>query len=223
MPDSTSRARGWGWVALAAAAAGATSGIFSGVLHWSRPAFVGVWLGVAGVILAAYFLATGVSPAVQLRRRRAAGVAIGLLVGAVLAASVFRQPAAPVPAGPRLLTALLWPGIAYGVVDALMLTVLPVLALYGSRPAAELARPGGRLRAAGAALVGSLLVTAAYHLGFAEFRGPALAGPLIGNAVVTLSYLLAGNPLAPVLSHTAMHVAAVLHGAATTAQLPPHY
>ncbi len=141
----------------------------------------------------------------------------------MLAVGVFRQPASPAPAGGALIAALAWPGFAYGVVDALMLTVLPVLALYGSRPAAELARPGGRIRAAGAALLGSLLVTAAYHLGFAEFRGAALAGPLIGNAVVTLSYLLAGNPLAPIGAHVVMHLAAVLHGAATTTQLPPHY
>jgi hypothetical protein len=210
-------------VAVAAAAGGATSGVFSGFLHWSRPAFIGAWLGVAGVVLAAYVLTTGLDPSVQFRRRRSAGLVVGVIAGGALAYGVLRQPASPAPTGASLLVALAWPGLVYGVVDALMLTVLPVLALYGSRPAAELARPGGRLRAAGAALLGSLLVTAAYHLGFAEFRGVALVGPLVGNVVVTISYLLAGNPLAPILSHTAMHVAAVLHGAATTAQLPPHY
>jgi hypothetical protein len=46
---------------------------------------------------------------------------------------------------------------------------------------------------------------------------------LIGNAVVTAAYLLAGNPLAPVLAHVIMHVAAVLHGMETTMQQPPHY
>jgi hypothetical protein len=49
-----------------------------------------------------------------------------------------------------------------------------------------------------------------------------MAGPLIGNGVVTLSYLITGSPVAPALSHVMMHAAAVLHGAATTAQLPPH-
>lgn len=208
---------------VAAAAGGATSGLFSGLLRWDRPAFVAAWLLVASAVLIAFVRATGLDPAVQFRRRWIAGVAIGIIAGAALAAGVLRQPASPVPAGAALLAALAWPGVVYGAVDALMLTVLPVLALYGSRPAAELARPGGRVRAAGAALAGSLLVTAAYHLGFAEFRGAALAGPLIGNAVVTLSYLLAGNPLAPIGAHTVMHLTAVLHGAGTTAQLPPHY
>jgi hypothetical protein len=210
-------------VLAAAAAGGVTSGLFSGVLRWDRPAFVAAWLVVAGTVLIAFVRATGLDPAVQCRRRWMAGLVVGIMAGAILALGVFRQPASPAPVGVALLGELLWSGAAYGVVDALMLTVLPVLALYGSRPAAELARPGGRVRAAGAALAGSLLVTAAYHLGFTEFRGAGLAGPLIGNAVVTLSYLLAGNPLAPVGAHVVMHLAAVLHGAATTAQLPPHY
>lgn len=208
---------------LAAMAGGAASGIFSGVLHWSRTAFIGAWLVVASIVLTGFVRAVGLDSAVQFRRRWGAGLVVGVIAGAVLAIGVFRQPSSPIPGGGALLAELLWPGAVYGVLDALMLTVLPVLALYGSRPAAELARPGGRLHAAGAALLGSLLVTAAYHLGFAEFRGVALAGPLIGNAAITLAYLLAGNPLAPVLAHAMMHLAAVLHGAAATTQLPPHY
>jgi hypothetical protein len=210
-------------VLLAAMAGGAASGIFSGVLHWSRTAFIGAWLVVASIVLTGFVRAVGLDSAVQFRRRWGAGLVVGVIAGAVLAIGVFRQPSSPIPGGGALLAELLWPGAVYGVLDALMLTVLPVLALYGSRPAAELARPGGRLHAAGAALLGSLLVTAAYHLGFAEFRGVALAGPLIGNAAITLAYLLAGNPLAPVLAHAMMHLAAVLHGAAATTQLPPHY
>jgi len=32
--------------------------------------------------------------------------------------------------------------------------------------------------------------------------------PLIGNAIVTASYLLTGNPLAPVIAHVLIHGAA---------------
>jgi hypothetical protein len=45
---------------------------------------------------------------------------------------------------------------------------------------------------------------------------------LIGNGIMTLSYLASGSPIAPMLSHVVMHIAAVLHGMATTVQLPPH-
>ena len=65
--------------------------------------------------------------------------------------------------------------------------------------------------------------TAAYHLGFTEFRGPTLLQPLIGNAVVTAGYLLTGSPLAAILAHVIMHGAAVFQGMEGTVQLPPHY
>jgi hypothetical protein len=42
------------------------------------------------------------------------------------------------------------------------------------------------------------------------------------NLLVTLSYLLSGSPIAALLSHILMHVAAVLHGMESTIQLPPH-
>jgi hypothetical protein len=81
----------------------------------------------------------------------------------------------------------------------------------------------GRLLTAMVALAASLVVTAAYHWGFAEFRGPAIGQPLIGNALITLSYLLTTNPATPVTAHVAMHVAAVRHGMETAVQLPPHW
>ena len=46
-------------------------------------------------------------------------------------------------------------------------------------------------------LAASLLVTALYHLGFAEFRGVALIQPLIGNAIVTLGKLATGWKFVP--------------------------
>jgi hypothetical protein len=77
--------------------------------------------------------------------------------------------------------------------------------------------------AAGVGLAASIAVTSAYHLGFAEFRGIAVAGPIVGNAVLTLAYLASSSPWSPILGHVAMHVAAVLHGIDSTIQLPPHY
>lgn len=213
---------GFRWPVVAAVAGCLTSAVFSGLLHWSREAFVGAWLVVAGLVMAVWVTTGRWSPVVQLRRRRVSGLIMGLAAGALLAFTVTRQPASAAPAGAGAVGPLLWLGLVYGTVDALMLNVLPVLSLYGARPAADL-QGVGRLRWAGVALLGSLVVTAAYHLGFAEFRGSALLQPLIGNLIITLAYLLSGSPLAPIAAHVIMHAAAVLHGAATTSQLPPHY
>ena len=52
---------------------------------------------------------------------------------------------------------------------------------------------------------------------------PAVIQPLIGNALLTLGFLLTGSPGAAIVGHVIMHAAAVVHGMETTVQLPPHY
>lgn len=168
------------------------------------------------------FRAEGVHLRNQLVRHWKAGVWLGLIIGGMLMVQVFGQPASPRFSGLRLLAELIGYGVIYGLVDALVLSVIPVLTLYGAQPAPVLQSPSGRVAWAMAALSASGLITAAYHAGFAEFRGPALVGPVIGNLVVTLGYLLSGSPIAAFLSHILMHVAAVLRGMDSTAQLPPH-
>jgi len=72
-------------------------------------------------------------------------------------------------------------------------------------------------------MLASLIVTTLYHLGYPEFRGKEVIWPNIGNGVMTLAYLLTMNPLAAILPHIAMHIAAMIHGRETTGQVPPHY
>lgn len=213
---------GFRWAAIAAVAGFFTSAVFSSLLHWQRDAFVGAWLVVAGLTVAAWVTAGRWSPAVQLRRRWVSGLMMGIVAGALLAFTVTRQASSSAPAGAAAIGPLIWLALVYGTVDAVMLSVIPVLSVYGARPAADL-QGVGRLRWAGLALGASLAVTAAYHAGFAEFRGGAMLQPLLGNLIITLTYLLSGSPLAPIAAHVIMHAAAVLHGAASTSQLPPHY
>lgn len=212
-----------GWILLAGAVGLASSAIFSSWLRVDRATFVLGHATLVAAFAAVYVAVTRIRPLVQLRRHWRAGAAAGVLIGAFLAQGVSAQPASPRPAGAGLGYALLWLGGVYGAADALLLNVVPVLVVYGSRPGEDMRRAAARLRRGGLALLASLAVTAAYHFGFAEFRGPGLLQPLIGNAVITAGYLLSGSPLAAVLAHIIMHAAAVLHGLDTTVQLPPHY
>ena len=210
----------WRWPAVALAAAFFTSSVFSGYLHWGRDAFIGAWLGVAVLVIGAWVASEGWSPAVQLRRRWAAGLAVGIVMGALVGWMATRGPVEG-GGGSVSVQRFLWLAVVYGTVDAVMLSVVPVLALYGTRPGDD-AGYGSRLGRALLALVASLVITAFYHLGFAEFRGGALMAPLVGNLVVTLAYLLGGNPLAPIIAHIMLHGAALLHGAGAGGVLPPH-
>ena len=211
------------WVALAALVGFVSAATFSSLLRWERGPFVLAHAAVTIIFLTVYVARTSVRPLRQLQRRWLPGLLVGLLAGAVLAHGVEGQEASPRPAGSALAGALVWLGVVYGTLDALLLTVVPVLTVYGNRPAEDLKQGASRVRWGALSLLASLAVTAAYHLGFAEFRNAGLVQPLIGNGIVTLAYLLSGSPLAPVLAHVIMHVAAVLHGMGTTAQLPPHY
>ena len=211
--------RGWVWVLVFAGIGFAISALFSGVLGLERNAVILGYLLVATPVMFA-FLRRFPSAARALTRNRVRGIVGGLVLGAVLAMSVLRQPGSEVPSGSHLVIALLWLGLVYGVLDGLLLTVLPVQAVKQSWKAE---RRSGRLWRAGAAMAASLGVTAAYHFGYPEFRGFRLIDPVIGNAMITAGYLLTGSAATPLIGHVVMHGAAVLHGMETAAQLPPHY
>lgn len=215
--------RAWIWTVVAGTAGWLASFVFSGLLRWPREQFLLAYVPVVVAVALGYQRGAGVSLRVQFARRWKAGLIVGVVLGALLARQVLSQPASARPDGLALALALAWDGVVYGAADALLLSVIPVLSLYGSRSTDEMSSASGRFRWALVALAGSTVVTALYHLGFAEYRGAGLWPPLIGNALITLSYLLAGSPVAPVVAHIMMHSAAVLHGMETTAQLPPHY
>jgi hypothetical protein len=137
---------------------------------------------------------------------------------------VFTQPASPRHTGGRLFLDLLWPGLVYGTADAVLLSVLPVMVIHdGLGGAGWAAGAAGRIGVGVVALAASILVTFCYHIGYPEYRDRDAVKPLVGNSVMTIAYLVTGNPLAAVLPHAAMHMAAIWHGRETTYQLPPHY
>ena len=112
----------------------------------------------------------------------------------------------------------------YGLTDALFLNVMPVLAVGLWASALDWTTTlWGKIAVGLIGLGASLLVALAYHLGYPEFRNSKVGTVLVGNSVITLAFLLSGNPLGSIISHSIMHIAAVLQGPETTLQLPPHY
>jgi len=202
----------------------AISGFFAGVLQLPRAIFLLPYVAIAPGVFYAYVRWSGVNV------RRAAlhhwvwGLVGALAAGAFVVSNVLSQPASPAPVGLELVGALLWLGVVYGTVDALFLSILPMMATWqGCSKLGWTRHWPGRIVAGILALVASILVTAAYHLGYPEYRSGGLMGPVIGNSVMSLASLLTMSPIAAVFSHIAMHVTAVLQGVETTVQLPPHY
>ena len=212
------------WVLAAAILGFATTALSSGFLELRRDWFVAIYTLLVGSFLYGYIRWSGLDLGLLLFHRWTWGVIGMVVIGAIMVASVRRMPASPPASGVALAWDILWLGIVYGVVDALLLTVLPIAVTWRAFSAAGwTASWPGKLATGVVASAASLGVTAAYHLGYVEYRGPQVIDPLIGNGIMTLGYVLTGSPLTAIGAHVALHVTSVLHGVETTVTLPPHY
>jgi hypothetical protein len=212
-----------GWVAAAGLLGLAVSALFSGRLKLARRLYLVPYVVLTGAFLYGFAVWSEVDPGQLFTDNWPAGLLVGGLVSVFLVRSVRAAPPSRPSQGGKLALDLVWLGLVYGGLDALFLNVMPVLAVeYGLAEAAWTAPPLGRFAAGSLALAASLLVTLTYHLGYPEFRNRKVGLVLVGNALITLAYLLSGNPLGALISHTVMHLAAVFQGPETTIQLPPH-
>jgi hypothetical protein len=213
------------WIPAAALLGFAIAALFADLLHLPRSIYLIPYVGLASLFLSAFLRWTGLSLAELFRHNWIWGVVGALLFGAFVVRNIFSQPASARAAGLPLAFDLLWSGVVYGLIDALLLSVLPVLATWQAFSVLGWTNHWpGKIAVGALALIASLFVTVCYHLGYPEYRVPGgVVGPTIGNGVMTLGYLLTTNPITAIFSHIAMHVAGVLHGPASVMQLPPHY
>ena len=198
--------------------------VFAGLFHLSRPIYLIPYVFLVIAFLYGYMRWTRLVLGQCLRHRWGWGVVAGIMAGLFAVQSVMRQPLSPTPEGIKLVIDLFWLGLVYGTVDGLLLSVLPVFAVWEA-----LTKQGWTLRWPGRigsgllSLLASMVVIAVYHLGYPEFRGPQVLFPVFGVGVMSLAYIITGSPISALLSHIAMHIAAVLYGLQTAIQLPPHY
>lgn len=211
------------WVLSASLLGFGISAVFSSWLKLPRRVFLIPYVVLTSAFLFGFFRSGEIDLGALLAQNWTWGVIAGVIVGMFLVNNVRSQPYSRKSTGGHLVLNIAWLGLAYGIMDALFLNVMPVLAVLENFPRIGWAASWpGKIGVGILALTASLLVTLAYHLGYSEFRNRSVGFVLIGNTLITLAYLLSANPLGAILSHTVMHVAAVLQGPETTIQLPPH-
>jgi hypothetical protein len=200
------------------------SAIFASYFRLPRNLFLIPYFGMTSAFLYGYMRWSQVSVTNMVLHNWYWGLLGGVLLGLFNIRNIMMQPASQHTEGLNLVFDLIWSGVAYGLIDALLLSVLPVHATWMAFSTTSLTRTfAGKLIIGGVAFLASLLVTGAYHLGYPEYQGTGLVGPVIGNGAMSIGYLVTSNPLSSIFSHITMHIAGVLHGAATVTQLPPHY
>lgn len=222
-PVPTRSRRHWLWLAAGAAFAFAVPFLLADTLELGRDLYYGLYaLGVAA-FTAAWARSTGLGRA-DLTRNRRWGLVLGAAGAALLAVTVLRtEDATDRPGGLELAGAVLWRGVVYGATDGILLSVFPILAVFAAFAGTRLRRRRAGTVAVGAiALLASLGLTAAYHLGYEDFRSEKLRKPLAGDVIWSAPTLLTLSPLGAPLAHVGLHVTAVLHSYDTETFLPPH-
>ena len=213
-----------GWVIAAGLLGFMISLTFSAWLRLSRNVFLVPYIGITSLFLYAYVRWSELFIPELLLRNWVWGLVGAALLALFTIKNILSQPVSPRAKGASLLLDLLWSGVAYGLTDALLLSVLPVFATWQAFTLLDWTTSlPGKILVGVIAMLASILVTVAYHFGYSEYRGNGIRGPVIGNTAMTIGYLLTNNPLAAILSHIAMHIAGVLRGPAAVMQLPPHY
>jgi hypothetical protein len=212
------------WILAAAILGFAIAAIFAGWLRLKRDIYLLAYIPISLAFVAIFFIFNKINIKELLLHNWYWGLLGTVVAGAFVIKNVLSQPASPRRKGAALICDIVWPGFFYGLTDSLLLSVLPILAVQLAVKDAGWAGSTMNLIGSGAlALLASLFVTTLYHWGYPEFRGKKVIFPIIGNGILSLAMLLTINPLAAILPHIAMHIAAMVHGRETTGQVPPHY
>jgi len=74
----------------------------------------------------------------------------------------------------------------------------------------------------GFAILASVAMTAAYHLGYSDFRSSQLRSPVSGDVVWSIPTLVSLSPIGAPVVHIGLHTSAVMHSYNTDLSLPPH-
>ena len=197
--------------------------LLADVAGLQRDLFYGLYAAAVAAFVLGWARDTGVGRGALTRNWRW-GLGLGVLAGAALALVVFRtEDSTPRPDGLELVGAVLWRGVVYGATDGVLLSVFPILAVFGVFAGTRLRRTRRGTALVGlAALVAALGLTASYHLGYADFRSSKVRKPVAGSVVWSAPTLLTLSPIGAPLAHVGLHVSAVLHSYETETFLPPH-
>ncbi len=208
------------WFAAGVTGAFLVPFVFTSLLDLQHDLYYLVYFGFALAFLYSYARWNSLDVGELFRRNLLWSLGLGGLAAAFVVTNVLSRDSTPHPSGPYFGFEILWRGAAYGAVDALLLSVFPCLVAY----AFVGGHLNGALRKCGYGLLALFLVaviTGVYHLGYEQFRDDGIAGPEIGNTVITVPMLLTLNPAGSILAHSSMHVAAEVHSHETDLFLPP--
>ena len=140
------------------------------LLDLQHDLYYGAYFAITLAMLAAYVRSEHVDIRALFTRNWIWSLAVGVPVAAFVVWNVFRTDDATArPHGAYFAFEILWRGVGYGTVDALLLTVFPCVVAY-SMLHGHIGGILGRARYIAIALPMILVITATYHLGYPQYR-----------------------------------------------------
>jgi hypothetical protein len=191
------------------------------VLALQHDVFYLVYVAITLALIVSYVRVEQVAVAEVFRDRWRWSLGIGVVMAAFLVFNVYNTSDATArPHGLYFTFELLWRGLGYGLIDTLLLTVLPCLVactlLHG-----KVGGLRGKLRFTGLALPLVMIVTATYHLGYPQYRQDGLSRPETGNVLISIPTFATANPVGSFVAHASQHIAAVTHASESRIFNPP--
>jgi len=205
------------WLAGIVAAGFLVSWLLTDIFSVNRYLYVGALALVTGVMAGGYLLWSELGIRFW-THNWVWGIVTAAVTGAFLALLVRR---APTPEGSRrgLRPAKgLWEGLVYGASEGILLSTVPVLAIWQGIAGREWTDGWLGVGAGVSALAASALVIVVHHWGYREYRSRAVLRPLTACLVLSVGYLLTASPIAAVGGHIVLHLAMLRRGM----ELPPH-
>jgi hypothetical protein len=209
------------WFALVCSVAFLVPYLGVSVLDLHHDLFYLVYFVTTIALIGSYGRIEQVDPLEVFRPSVRWSLGLGVVVAAFLIVNVLRsEDATDRPNGAYFLFELLWRGVGYGIVDTLLLTVFPCVVahrlLHG-----RVAGLTGKLRFTALALPLVIVVTAAYHLGYPQYRDDGLGRPETGNVLISIPTFVTANPAGSLVAHVSQHVTAVTHAYESEIFNPP--
>ncbi|MFW6253619.1 MAG: hypothetical protein ACOC41_01700 [Chitinivibrionales bacterium] len=209
------------WIPAGLAVGFLTPLLFAELLDLPQYLYYLIYFIIVGIFSVAYVKNTRLNLQAFLTTHLGWAIATGVLVGMVMMQAVLMRPQTAKLEGMLLWWELFWRGLVYGAIDGILLFAFPWLVVWRAFEAGK-RNIFAKLGTSVIALLCILFITTTYHLGYSDFRSEKIIQPAIGSTITSVPTLLTANPLASVISHIFLHVAAVVHSPYTELFLPPH-
>jgi hypothetical protein len=209
------------WTASGALVGFGSSFIFGDLLTLPVDLYYLIYIGIIVIFFSAYIRKTNFNIKEWVSRRFVWSVLLGLIFGALMMQNVLSRPETDKFTGAYLAWLIFWRGMVYGVIDGLLLSSFPWIVTWRAFDVSKKSL-GKKIAFGFLAWLFILVVTTAYHLGYADFRSRKIIQPNIGNTLISVPTLVTANPIGSPITHAIMHIAAVIHSPKSDLFLPPH-